>query len=246
MGISVDVCVAQHQGDRSEQQDRAEFFAHPRLRGVALAVLADGMGGHAGGALAAEQVVHTARNNLGHFVPTVDAPRDLLANSMLEAHTMICASRFINEKDPHSTAVLLLVQPERIAWAHCGDSRLYHFRGSQLLGRTRDHSYVEHLVSSGRISPEQALVHPDRNKLMTALGVKKAPELDFGETAEPAAGDVFFLCSDGVWTYFNDAELGQVLSAHSARQSSEILLERARQRAAGSGDNLSMIIVRLC
>ena len=110
MAIAIDACAAQHQGDRREQQDRVAILPHPRSRGVALAVVADGMGGHTGGALAAEQVIHTARNNLEHFAPSEESARWLLENSMREAHTMIKASRFMNEKDPHSTAVMLLLQ----------------------------------------------------------------------------------------------------------------------------------------
>jgi serine/threonine protein phosphatase PrpC len=67
MPIIVDACAAQHQGDRKEQQDRVAIFPHPSKKGVALAVVADGMGGHTGGALAAAQVIHTSKNNLYHF-----------------------------------------------------------------------------------------------------------------------------------------------------------------------------------
>ena len=144
MPISIDACVAQHQGDRKEQQDRVAILPHGKVRGVVLAVVADGMGGHTGGVLAAEQVVHTARMSLDQFAPSEDTDRHLLESSMLEAHTMIKASRFMNEKDPHSTAVMLLLQPGRVSWGHCGDSRLYRFRTGKLALRTTDHTYVEH------------------------------------------------------------------------------------------------------
>jgi len=245
MAITIDACAAQHQGDRKEQQDRVAILAHPRKRGVALAVVADGMGGHTGGALAAEQVVHTAKNNLAHFSSSEESPHSMLKNSMLEAHTMIKASRFINEKDPHSTAVMLLLQPGRITWAYCGDSRLYHFRGLQLLGRTVDHSYVEHLVAVGKITPEQALTHPNRNVLLTSLGGQEEPKFDFAETEDLRGGDAFVLCSDGLWAYFSDAELAQLVAENSARAACEILIELARKRAEGSGDNVSLAIIKL-
>ena len=91
MPISIDVCVAQHQGDRKEQQDRVSLVPHPKGGGVALAVVADGMGGHTGGALAAQQVIHTATNNLGQFSVRAEAPRTLLESSLLEAHLLISA-----------------------------------------------------------------------------------------------------------------------------------------------------------
>ncbi len=245
MPIAVDACAAQHQGDRKEQQDRVAILPHARKRGVALAVVADGMGGHTGGALAAEQVIHTSKNNLDHFSPTEESARWLLENSMREAHTMIKASRFMNEKDPHSTAVMLLLQPGRVTWGHCGDSRLYRFRGNKLLGRTVDHSFVEHLVAVGKITPEQALTHPNRNVLMTSLGGQDEPRFDFADTTDLQAGDSFMLCSDGVWAYFDEAEMGDLLAANSARTACEKIIDLARQRAGGTGDNLSLAVIRL-
>lgn len=245
MSITVDACAAQHQGDRKEQQDRVAIFPHPKRKGVALAVVADGMGGHTGGALAAAQVVHTSKTNLDHFSPADESPKELLQNSLLEAHTMIKASRFMNEKDPHSTAVMLLLQPGSVTWAHCGDSRLYHFRGKELLARTVDHSYVESLVASGKITPIQALTHPNRNILLTSLGGQDEPKLSLADFNDPLAGDAFVLCSDGLWAYFDDIEMATLVAENSAREACEILIDKARQRGRGNGDNISLAIVKL-
>ena len=244
MPLNIDACVAQHQGDRKEQQDRVALLPHPKGGGVALAVVADGMGGHTGGILAAQQVIHTARNSLEQFSARSECPRDMLQASINEAHMLIKASRFINEKDPHSTAVMLLLQPGKVSWAHCGDSRLYRFRGDRPSFRTTDHSYVEQLVAKGKISPEQALVHPNRNILVTSLGGGDTPRIDFGHADDVQAGDSFLLCSDGLWGYFGDAELGGVIAAYSAREASELLVSRARARAQGEGDNVSLAILK--
>lgn len=245
MPLTIDACVAQHIGDRKEQQDRVGIFAHPKRRGVALAVVADGMGGHAGGALAAEQVLYTARSNFENYSVSEETPRSLLEICINEAHTMIKTMRTVNEKDPHSTAVMLLLQPGKVSWAHCGDSRLYRFRGDAATFRTTDHSYVEHLVAEGKISAEQALVHPNRNVLLTSLGGREEPKIDYGELDDPADGDSFLLCSDGLWAYFSEAELAGVVAALPARQAAETLLDRARSRAAGEGDNVSVAIIKL-
>ncbi len=245
MPIVIDACVAQHQGDRAEQQDRVALLPHPKGGGVALAVVADGMGGHTGGVLAAQQVIHTARNNLEQFSARSESPERMLEASINEAHMLIKASRFINEKDPHSTAVMMLLQPGKINWAHCGDSRLYRFRGDRLAFRTVDHSYVEQLVSRGKITPEQALVHPNRNILVTSLGGGETPRIDFGEATDLQAGDAFVLCSDGLWGYFSDGELGGIVAAFSAREAADVLINRARTRAKGEGDNVSVVILKL-
>ena len=245
MPIVVDACVAQHQGDRKEQQDRVALMPHPKGGGVALAVVADGMGGHTGGALAAQQVLHTSRNNFEHFSARAECPQEMLGASIQEAHLLIKASRFINEKDPHSTAVMLLLQPGKASWAHCGDSRVYRFQGDKPVFQTVDHSYVEQLVAKGKITPEQALVHPNRNILVTSLGGNEPPRIDYGTADNLVAGDSFLLCSDGLWTYFGAAELGGVIAAYSAREAAERLIDRARKRANGDGDNISLAIVKL-
>jgi serine/threonine protein phosphatase PrpC len=244
MALSVETCTAQHIGDRREQQDRVALFPHPRRAGLLIAVLADGMGGHSGGAMAAEQVIFKARQNFEDFAPA-ESPRELLRSIIAEAHVAIKLTRFTSEQDPHTTACLLLFQPGRIDWAHCGDSRIYHFRGDKLVSRSFDHSYVNEMVKQGFLTPEQAERHPQKNVLLGCLGSEREPTIDFGETAPPVDGDTFLLCSDGLWAYFSDAELGGVLSAHPPRAAAEILIRRARERAQGRGDNCSLAIVKL-
>lgn len=245
MPITIDACVAQHQGDRKEQQDRVALVPHPKGGGVALAVVADGMGGHTGGVLAAQQVIHTARNNLEQYSVREESAQSMLESCLSESHMLIKASRFMNEKDPHSTAVMLLLQPGKVSWVHCGDSRMYRFSGDKPFFHTTDHSYVEQLVAKGKITQEQALVHPNRNILVTSLGGNEAPKIDFGESKDLQVGDSFLLCSDGLWGYFSDAELGGVVAAYSAREASELLISRARTRARGEGDNVSVAILKL-
>ena len=245
MSLTVEACAATHQGDRREQQDRVAIMAHPRYKGMAVAVVADGMGGHTGGALAAEQVLHTAKSSLDAFFPAEESARGMLESSMREAHTLIKASRFMNEKEPHSTAVMLLMQPNAFTWGHCGDSRLYRFRGAELLERTVDHSFVEHLLAIGKIKPEQLATHPSRNVLMTSLGGQDDPRFDFSQASDLQPGDSFLLCSDGLWAYFEPAEIGQLLTEYGAREACEQMIALARQRADGGGDNLSLVVVRL-
>ena len=245
MPLTVETCVAQHIGDRKEQQDRVTLLHHPTRRGLFMAVLADGMGGHTGGAMAAEQVLHKAGTSFEVFAPASETPKDLLREVIAEAHVVIKLTRFTSEQDPHSTACILMFQPGRVDWAHCGDSRIYHFRGDKLVSRSNDHSYVNELVRLGRISAEEAEHHPQKNILLGCLGSEREPTIDFGEATPLADQDIFLLCSDGLWAYFSDAELGGVLAAHPPRAAAEILIQRARDRARGSGDNCSLAIIKL-
>lgn len=245
MAISIDSCAAMHIGDRSEQQDRLAIFPHPERPGCMLAVLADGMGGHSGGAMAAEQVVLKARQNFSTYAPSSESPTEFLRGVIDDAHVIIKLTRFTSEQDPHSTAVVFMLRPGHADWAHCGDSRLYHFRNGALVARTPDHSLVEELLRSGRITDEQAETHPQRNLLLSCLGAEREPRIDTGGTPALQAGDAFILCSDGLWAYFPDDELGRTLNENDARGAARILINAARERAKGMGDNISLAVIKV-
>jgi len=232
-------------GDRTEQQDRVGIFSSRRLPGGALFIVADGMGGKTGGAMAAQQVMTTARSLFEEYSPGDESVTSLLTQIIQEAHTVIKLSAMSTEKEPHSTVVALVLQPQRADWAYVGDSRLYRFHEADLIERSIDHSYVEQLISEGRIRPEEASSHRLSNLLTSALGTTKPPQISFGSAESLNAGDIFLLCSDGLWHYFSDAELGLIVSTAAPRQASERLMQLARERARGTGDNCSISIVRL-
>ena len=133
----------------------------------------------------------------------------------------------------------------RADWAHTGDSRLYHFRGDKLMHLSGDHSLVAEMVRKGSLTADQAKSYPHKNVLIGCLGGEREPMIDLGHVAALQDGDVFLLCSDGLWAYFEPAELGGVLSAQTPRDAAETLINRARQRGEGAGDNISLVIVKL-
>ncbi|WP_332675022.1 PP2C family protein-serine/threonine phosphatase [Aromatoleum sp.] len=245
MPLFVETCVARHAGDRHEQQDRAAVFAHPSQRGAMMAVLADGMGGHSGGALAAEEVVLQAKRSFATYAPERETPAQLLEGIIGEAHQSIRTARFATDQEPHSTAVALVLQPNRISWIHCGDSRLYHFRDSRTVSRSQDHSLVAELQRRGRLDEAGARFHPRRHVLLSCLGSEHPPQTELGAAVRPTAGDCFLLCSDGLWAHFPDEELAQTVASLPARAAAEKLVNSARKRAAGAGDNISLVIIRL-
>jgi serine/threonine protein phosphatase PrpC len=139
----------------------------------------------------------------------------------------------------------MLLQPDRADWAHVGDSRLYLYHDGELIERTVDHSYVEQLISEGKIRPEEAQSHRLSNLLTSALGTTKIPQIDFGGTDTLTPGECFLLCSDGLWHYFTEPEMGQLLAENPPRIASEELIQLARERARGAGDNCTLAIVKL-
>jgi serine/threonine protein phosphatase PrpC len=245
MPLTIETIVAQHIGDRGEQQDRVAIYPHSTHKGALLAVLADGMGGHTGGALAAEQVLFKARHAFEAAPPNAENVRDTLANAINDAHDSIKLAALSSEQDPHSTACVLILQPGRADWAHCGDSRIYHFRKGERIARSFDHSYVMDLVRQGLISEEDAEKHPNKNILLSCLGDEPAPRIDYGEAAPLQDGDCFLLCSDGLWAYFTDQMLATALSEFPLRQAAEILINTARSQGNGRGDNISLAVVRI-
>lgn len=243
----IEAGTGQHLGDREEQQDRVALLTSARAPGYVMAIIADGMGGLSGGAMAAEQVIRTARQSFDHFSPQESVER-LLLDIAREAHTVIKLAAFSSEKNPHSTMAALVLAPDRSAcWAHVGDSRIYRFSGPRCAERTVDHSYVEMLVREGKLAPDRARNHRLSNVLLHALGSHdREPEVSLQRHEGLKPGDAFLLCSDGLWHYFDDAELAAAVAANPPRQASEILINTARERTAdAAGDNCTLAIVRL-
>ena len=244
----IEAGTGQHIGDRQEQQDRVALFAAPRAPGYMMAVVADGMGGFSGGALAAEQVIRTAKQAFELFSPQTDDLGRMLETITRDAHTIIKLTATASEKQPHSTMIILVITPKRNAvWAHVGDSRLYQFSGPNFIERTIDHSYVERLVQEGRLSRDEAGQHKLANVLLSALGSQDTePQVTLGRCTGLRAGDAFLLCTDGLWHYFSEAELGAAIMMNSPRQASEMLISKARERAVGSSaDNCTLAIVKV-
>lgn len=213
-----------------------------------MAVLADGMGGKSGGSMAAEQVIRTAKQNFDLFSPQTDTVEQMLKTIVHEVHTLIKLTGFSAEKHPHSTMVALVITPDKSAiWAHVGDSRLYRFSGPNFAEHTIDHSYVEQLLSQGKVNRQEAKGHRLAHVLVNVLGSdNQEPYATIGRHDGLRAGDTFLLCSDGLWHYFSDAELGAAIAMNTPRQASEMLIKKARERAAGTvADNCTLAIVKL-
>jgi serine/threonine protein phosphatase PrpC len=235
-----------HKGDRDYQQDQVILLSHPRVGGCVLAVLADGMGGRSGGRKASDQVMMTARQLFERYAPETDDAAATLMQLVQEAHTVIKLTAISSEEEPHSTVAAFLINAGGDCyWAHAGDSRIYHFHGNKFIKRTMDHSYVQALVNRGEITEEQANVHPQSNILMGCLGTESDPPVDVHFIPQLRAGDVLMACSDGVWHYFTTDEIGTILSTLTAREATEFLIEKARSRGHGGGDNLSLVVVKL-
>ncbi len=235
-----------HCGDRAYQQDQVEIISHQRVPGAILAVVADGMGGKSGGRKAADQVLLTGRQIFERFAPLQDDAPELLRQLVLEAHLMIKLTAITAEEEPHSTVAAFFISPSLSCdVVHAGDSRVYHFRGAEMERRTVDHSFVQRLIDEGKISEEAANTHPQSNLLTGCLGTHADPPVALWHIDKLEFGDSLLACSDGLWHYFTPKEIGAILHALPPREASEMLITKARQRARGGGDNLSLALVRV-
>ncbi len=195
--------------------------------------------------MAADQVVSTAENLFKDMTERDSTFRDMLLHLAAEAHTVIRLTAIASEKEPHATLCALIIKKNYAIWAHAGDSRLYFFRGGKLVHRTEDHTYAEQLRLEGRYEDAEIAAGRYKNILVSALGINKKPKIVIGEDAALREGDIFLLASDGMWAYFEDDELAEILQQLPPREASERLVSLARERAEGRGDNLSVAIIKL-
>jgi serine/threonine protein phosphatase PrpC len=244
----IEAGTAQHIGNRAQQTDRTALFTGQRAPGYVLAVLSDGM---TGGSSASEQVLQSAKQIFDEFKPgdraSPERLAELLRTMVEETHSIIRMNTFTTKAEAQCSFVALIITPfGEAVWAHAGDSRLYRFAGGQCMARTNDENYISHLIENEKMAPDVAKNHRRSKMLVNALGnAERKPYASIGMHEELAGGDTFLLCSDGLWSLFTDAELGAVTAKNTPRQASELLINKATERAQGKGDNCTMAIVKL-
>ena len=225
-------------GGRQNNEDRMGYCY---TRDSALFVLADGMGGHADGEVAAQLALQTmAAQFQQQAQPTVKRPGDFLSDSLLTAHHRIVS--YAGEKGlpdtPRTTLVAALVQNGHAIWAHCGDSRLYVVRGGKILLRTRDHSYME----QGEFFAAN-VEHINRNVLFTCLGSPSRPIFDVSLPMLLQQKDRLMLCSDGLWGNLGDDEIQRYMADVDRPLSEELpeMVEEALRRGGANCDNTTVL-----
>lgn len=229
------------QGPRPYNQDR---LAYSYSKDALLLVVADGMGGHRHGEVAAQLAVTAMTDAFQRLaVPTLTSPAKFLIDHIQQIHDMI--DQLTQEREmieaPRTTIVAAIVQRGMLYCAHVGDSRLYHFRGNHLLYRTEDHSVVQSLYNKGIINKEEMSTHPYRHKVYSCLGGDVPPKIDLADRQELAEGDTVLLCTDGVWGAVADDQIKQILSGASISDNVSQLLNQAELVSQEQGDNMSAI-----
>ena len=228
-------------GGRSEQQDRIDTLSSAS-GDTHLVIVADGMGGHRDGALAAEAVIETARQHF-NAGPAPD-PETFLEELCLDSHKAINDLGGDEQRSPGSTCVLLYLNGPEAYWAHVGDSRMYHFRDGKLINRTCDHSVAQLMVAQGRMNEEDVDSSALQNQLYMRLGGNNTPTPELGASAVEDR-EFFMLCSDGFWAKVTPKEVTECLRKYPlGEDAARHLVELARERGGNDGDNISLAITR--
>ena len=206
-------------------------------------IVADGMGGHAGGEQAsriATEIIHA------YLQENWDSPLDsevLLKEAIEKANLGIIEDQKIHpeRRDMGTTVVVLIFRDEQPLCAHVGDSRLYRSRGSHLEQITDDHTWVGMALKKGEINAEQAKFHPWRHVLSQCLGREDLQHIDIQEF-EVQSGDRLLICSDGLTEEVADGQIETALTnLKSCQETAQELIDAAK--AAGGSDNITVVIV---
>lgn len=231
------------QGGRSNNEDR---IAYCYSRESLLMVVADGMGGHYFGEIAAQVAVQSLTEAFQREArPGIQDPFRFLQKAMTNAHFAILDYSMAHDlqDSPRTTCVACIIQDSIAYWAHAGDSRLFLMRGGKVAAQTRDHSRIRLLIEEGVISEAQAATHPDRNKIYSCLGGDSTPEIDFSRKTPLERGDILLICTDGLWGVTSGEEMAAALKGANLMQAVPNLMKLSETRGGPKGDNLSVIAV---
>jgi protein phosphatase len=208
-------------------------------------IVADGMGGHAGGQEASQLATQAIQAYLEKHWQSVIPCDELLSQAVGEANQAILQDQQSHPErsDMGTTAVVVMFRKEQPWFAHVGDSRLYRLRNSKLEQISEDHTWVARAMKAGDITPDQARMHPWRHVLSQCLGRKDLPPIEV-QPLDVQPGDRLLLCSDGLTEELSDDAITSYLDPSlSSDQSAAKLIEAAKEK--GGRDNITVVIVEI-
>jgi protein phosphatase len=228
-------------GARAVNQDRMGYcFTRESL----MVVVADGMGGHLRGEVAAQLTLQACGAMFqAHAQPRLADPAAFLESALRTAHRDLLryqAAEGLPEA-PRTTVVACVVQEDAAWWAHAGDSRLYWLRGGRILARTRDHSKVQTMVTLGLISEDELEGHPERNKVLNCLGSPQDPAVELVAREPLQRGDTLVLCTDGFWSGIPENGFAAAFAQGSVAQTVPGLVRRALEHNGRTADNTTVV-----
>jgi len=228
-------------GGRENNEDRMGYCY---TRDSGLFALADGMGGHPEGEVAAQLALQTMASAFQREArSTLKNPIKFLQDAIMAGHHQLL--RYATEKGlvdtPRTTLVACVLQGKSAYWAHCGDSRLYLVRDGKLIARTRDHSYTELQQTLAQVVPIDARYN--RSVLFTCLGSPGKPVVDTSGPLTLRSGDRVLVCSDGLWSSLDDDDIVKLLATRQLGDAVPEMVEQALRKGGPRGDNVTVLAV---
>lgn len=222
------------------------YYISNSLDEVQLYILADGMGGYNGGEIASKIAVETAKNYIENNFKEIEKDRDSiiqLLGSSMEYANMVVYEKSQEKPELHgmgTTLEICLIYNNKVYIGHIGDSRIYRIRKEFIRKLTQDHSYVQKLVKEGKITKEQAEVHPQKNMLTRALGCSAFVEPDVMVKGF-LKDDILVMCSDGL-TNMVKTEIIYQEASKNIEQAPKELVRIANEN--GGKDNVTVVIIK--
>jgi len=240
------VVTSIHQGARDYQEDALGHWNESDGPGL-FAVVADGAGGHGGGAEASQATIESSAESWQESSREAFAdPERFLTDWMVRAHSAVNLAAAKVHRSARSVVVACLTDGHTAHWAHAGDCRLLRFHKGKLVERTRDDSVVQVLFERGDITEAEMGTHPDQSRLLQSLGGEESPTPRLGNAAM-MAGDVLILCSDGFWEHLKTTELEKLASTSLSKrqQALDQAVAEAVHRAGAKADNTTAVMIVL-
>ena len=206
--------------------------------------VADGLGGHNHGDLAAQIAINVFGTAFeSQAQPRLAEPQDFLAGAIDAAHAAILNEALKRDyaDSPRTVIAACVIQNGHVYWTHIGDCRFYLIRKGRILVRTRDHTVVQRLLDEGRIREEAMATHPQRNRLMQCLGGIQYPQPDRQEGVRLDRDDILLLCSDGLWGPLTPRQLLHPLLSKPLGEAIPELVDLAERLAGRECDNVSVV-----
>ena len=228
-------------GGRERNEDRIGHWSAPEST---LLAVADGLGGHAHGDVAAQIAINVLGGAFDVAArPKLAEPEQFFARAIEAAHdTILREARLRDYGDsPRTVLAACVVQDGHVYWSHVGDCRFYLVRKGRIVLRTRDHTVVQRLVDDGRIREEAMATHPHRNRLLQCLGGIQQPQPDWQGGVRLAHEDILLLCSDGFWGPLTARQMLHALLSKPLAEAVPELADLAERCAGADSDNISVV-----
>jgi PPM family protein phosphatase len=237
----VKVVQASRIGARERNEDRVGHWSAP---GATLLAVADGLGGHAHGEIAAQIAINIFGTAFeAQARPRLADPAAFLAGAVDAAHATILQEAHKRDyaDSPRTVIAACVVQDDHAYWSHIGDCRFYLIRNGRVLVRTRDHTVVQRLHDEGRIREDDMATHPFRNRLLQCLGGIQQPRAETHDGMRLERDDILLLCSDGFWGPLESPDMLRVLGSKPLAEAIPVLVDLAERTAGIECDNVSVV-----